>query len=339
MNWIEVVDGEGRVVARRMADAVPCIIGSAHDNALVIEGDDVSAYHARIDREADGRLTMTVLGQSTPIRRPGAPEGSLTLVLSPTAPVALGGWTVRLISELATPAAAVAAPVPTVESARTGWRSVIARRPVQWGAAGLLALAGAAIGYYTLPGSDRWLNALVVSVGLLIAECVWVGFWAMVGRLRHGRARFGQHFVAGTAIAAAGWLFGEFESWQRFLLPQVDGLAVFLALLSAGLWIVGILVHLRVMTSEHWEKHLRTSVIAGMVLFILTLATERYRGSWNSDIEFSAVLKPLTSKLVPAHSPEQFTSTLTRLQKQLDDDDDAAPKLVEEAADSLGDSD
>ena len=338
MNWIEVVDSEGRIVARRMADAVPCIIGSAHDNALVIEGDDVSAYHARIDREADGRLTMTVLGQSTPIRRPGAPEGSLVLVLSPTAPVALGGWTVRLVSELAVPAPAVVAPAVPAEAVHAGWRTVIARRAVQWGAAALLVGAGAAVGYYTLPGSNRGVNALIVALGLLVAECCWVGFWALVGRLRHGRAKFGQHFVAGTAIAAASWLFGEFDSWQRFLLPQVDGLAVFLLLLSAGLWVVGILVHLRVMTREHWEKHLRLSVIAGMVLFILVLAADRYRGSWNSDIEFSAVLKPLTSKLIPAHSPEQFTSTLTHLQKQLDDDEDAAPSVVEEAADSLGDS-
>ena len=38
MSWIEVVDGLGRVVARRTAVGVPCTIGSAADNTLVGRG-------------------------------------------------------------------------------------------------------------------------------------------------------------------------------------------------------------------------------------------------------------------------------------------------------------
>ncbi len=101
MSWIEVVDASGRVVARRAAEGVPCTVGSALDNTLLIEGPEVAPYHARIDREADGRLTVTVLGQSSGLQRPGAPERAMSLALTPSAPVAVGGassgsWMTRL---------------------------------------------------------------------------------------------------------------------------------------------------------------------------------------------------------------------------------------------------
>ena len=78
MSWIEMVDASGRVVARRTAEGVPCTVGSALDNTLLIEGPGRGAYHARIDREADGGLTVTVLGQSSGLHRPGAPERAMS---------------------------------------------------------------------------------------------------------------------------------------------------------------------------------------------------------------------------------------------------------------------
>ena len=47
MSWIEVVDALGRVVALRTAVGVPCTIGSAADNTLVVEDSEVAPYHAR----------------------------------------------------------------------------------------------------------------------------------------------------------------------------------------------------------------------------------------------------------------------------------------------------
>ena len=50
----------------------------------------------------------------------------------------------------------------------------------------------------------------------------------------------------------------------------------------------------------------------------MVLAVRDYQGPWSSDIEFSAVLKPLTR--VWASSPDQFGESLTKLQGQLDND-------------------
>ena len=325
MNWIEVLDAAGRVVARRTADGVPCTVGSAPDNTLLIEGPDVAGYHARIDREADGRLTVTVLGQSPGLHRPGAPERALSLALTPSAPVAVGGNIIRLVDEPTRDATGLVRAAERVP----GWITFVARRPVQWGSAALLALGGAAIGYFTMPGSERAVTTIVVAIALMLGECAWVGLWAIIGRIRHGRARFGQHFVVGTFIAVLGWVVGEMESWQKFLAPGASTIALGLTGLTALVWVVAILAHLRVMNQAHWEKHLRIAAGFGITLFVLVLAGREYRGQWSSDVEFSSVLKPMAAKLVPAKDAEQFTASLKVLQGELDHDGEEATRVEE----------
>jgi len=324
MSWIEVVDAAGRVVARRAAEGVPCTVGGAPDNTLLIEGPDVAGYHARIDREADGGLTVTVLGQSSGLHRPGAPERSMSLALTPSAPVAVGGNIIRLVDE-ATGDAMV--PVRAAERPVPGWIVFAERRPVQWGAAALLALGGAAIGYFTMPGSERAVIATVVAIALVLGECAWVGLWAIAGRIRHGRARFGQHFVVGTLIAVLGWVVGEMESWQKFLAPGANTIAIALTALTALVWVVAILAHLRVMNQANWEKHLRIAAGFGITLFVMMLAAREYKGQWSSDVEFSSVLKPVAATLVPAKDAEQFAASLKALQGELDQDGEEAGRV------------
>lgn len=326
MSWIEVVDAAGRVVARRSAEGVPATVGSAVDNTLLIEGPDVAAYHARIDREADGGLTVTVLGQSSGLHRPGAPERAMSLALTPSASVAISGNVIRLVAE-ATRSAPVG--VPGTEPPASRWRAFVARRSVQWGAAAFLALGGAAIGYFTMPGSERGVNAIAVAAALVLAECGWVGLWAITGRIRHGRARFGQHFVVATFISILGWAVGEMESWQEFLVPGASTGALALLALTALVWVVAILAHLRVMNQANWHEHVRIAAGFGIVLLVLVLAAREYKGQWSSEVEFSSVLKPIAAKLVPAKDPEQFIASLKALQDDLDRDGEEAG-LVEE---------
>jgi hypothetical protein len=331
MSWIEVVDAGGRVVARRTAVGVPCTIGSALDNTLVIEDPEVAAYHARIDRESDGRLTVTVLGGSSGLYRPGAPERAMSLALTGSAAVALGGSIIRIVDEATRDAPAVAA---AVESP-AGWRAFVSRRPVQWASVAVLLMIGAGIGYFTLPGSERGVSALVVALVFLLSECAWVGAWALTGRIRHGHARFGQHFVVATVVAVMGWVLGEMESWQKFLVPGAIAIAVFLTGLTALIWAFALLGHMQVMNRANWQKHLRIAATFGVGVFVLVLAAREYRGQWSSDVEFSSVLKAWPARLVPAKNPEQLTASLKALQDQLDQDGRAADNAAE--ADSSSD--
>jgi len=249
------------------------------------------------------------------------------LALTPSAPVAVGGSVIRLVDE-------ATRDVPVVASGpEPRWREFVSRRPVQWGAAALLAISGAAIGYFTMPGSERAVNALAVAVALVLAECAWVGLWAITGRIRHGRARFGEHFVVATAIAIVGWAVAELESWQQFLLPGAGAAATVLLAVTAVVWALAILLHLRVMNQAHWQKHVRIAAGFGVALFVMVLAVRDYQGPWSSDIEFSAVLKPFAR--VWASSPDQFGESLTKLRGQLDkDDEEPAATVAEDTAGS-----
>ena len=175
-----------------------------------------------------------------------------------------------------------------------------------------------------MPGSERALSALIVAVVLLVSECAWVGMWALTGRIRHGTARFGQHFVVATAVAVLGWVVGEMESWQKFLVPGATVVAVLLTALTALIWVLALLVHLRVMNRANWHKHVRIATTFGVAVFILVLAAREYRGQWSSDVEFSSVLKSWPERLVPAKDPEQLTASLKALQDQLDHDGDVS---------------
>jgi hypothetical protein len=317
MSWIEVVDALGRVVARRTSAGVPCTIGSAADNTLVVEDPGVAPYHARIDREADGSLTVTVLGGSSGLHRPGAPERAMALALTPSAAVAMGGSIIRLVDEASRD---VPVSARTLEPSPSGWRAIIARRTVQWATLAVVLVMGAGIGYFTLPGSERAVNALVVAAVLLVSECAWVGMWALTGRIRHGTARFGQHFVVATAITVLGWIVGEMESWQKFLVPGATSVAVLLTALTALIWVFALLAHLRVMSRANWHKHVRIAGTFGVAVFLLVLAAREYRGQWSNDVEFSSVLKAWPERLVPTKDPDQLTASLKALQDQLDHD-------------------
>jgi len=160
-----------------------------------------------------------------------------------------------------------------------------------------------------------------------------VGIWALTGRIRHGTARFGKHFVVATVITVLGWMVGEMESWQKFLVPGATPVAVFLTALTALIWVFALLAHLQVMNRANWHKHVRIAATFGVAVFLLVLAAREYHGQWSNDVEFSSVLKAWPERLVPAKNPDQLTASLKALQDQLDHDGDVAGG---EAADDAG---
>jgi len=210
-----------------------------------------------------------------------------------------------------------------------GWKAVVARRPVQWASVAVLVVISAGVGFFTQPGSERGASALVWALLGLFTACIWAGVWALTGRIRHGQARFGQHFVVATVVAVLAWILGEMESWQKFLLPGATTFVVVLTALTALVWVFALLAHVQVMNRSNWPKPLRIAATFGVAVFFLVLAASEYRGPWSSDVQFSSVLKAWPARLVPVKNPEQLTASLKALQDQLDHDGDAAQLVAE----------
>jgi hypothetical protein len=313
---MELVDGTGQLLARRPIDAVPCTIGSARDNTIVVDGEDVAPYHARIDANPDGSLSITALGVHPGLQRPGAPERQPSLLLTLTAPVGIGKGILRLVD-------AAAAPVPDAMAPAappTGWRARIAQRPLQCGVAIVGFLAAAAYSWFTVPTDDRGMTAVVLGGSFLLVVAIWAGFWALVDRMRHGARRFGSHFTVAGIGTIVSLLASELVSWQQFLSPSstaVAGLLLFITTTVGGL---ALYAQFRVMGPRNREKHLRWAAGLTAGLLLLSLLVGRLDTDWSNRVTFTGVLKPWPVSLTPAWSAERYGESLGKLEKALESD-------------------
>lgn len=317
MIVIELVDGTGQLLARRPADAVPCTIGSARDNTIVVDGEDVEPYHARIDSNPDGSLSATALGVHPGLQRPGAPERQPSLLLTLTAPVAVGKGILRLVDAAAVSVPDAVAPVPAPP---TGWRARIAERPLQYGVAVVGFLAAAAYSWLTVPTDDRGMTAGVLGVSFLLVVGIWAGFWALVDRLRHGARRFGPHFVVAGIGTIVSLLASELVSWQQFLWPSSSVVAGLMLLVTTMVGGIALYAQFRVMGPGHREKHLRwaAGITAGFLL--VSLFAGRLDTDWSNKVTFTGVLKPWPASLTPAWTAERYGESLGKLEKALESD-------------------
>lgn len=322
MILIELLDDTGQLLARRPVDAVPCTIGTARDNTMVLDGDDIAPYHARLDGNADGTLSVTALGVHPGLHRPGAPERQPSLLLTLTAPVAIGTGLLRLVDAAAAPVAQLPSAAPAVAFAPTGWRAWVAQRRVQYTAAVAGFLAAAAYGWFTLPSEDRGLTAVVLGVALLMVVAIWAGFWALVDRTRHGVRRFGSHFVVATLGTVASLAASEVVAWQQFLSPSSRLLAALFVAFSTFVGGAALYAQFRVMGPGHKEKHLRWAVGVTAGLFLVGLLAGRVDNDWSSEITFAGILKPWPAAMTPAVGAERYSEALVKLEKDLDAEGD-----------------
>ena len=317
MIVIELVDGTGQLLARRPVDAVPCTIGSARDNTIVVEGEEIAPYHARIDANLDGSLSVTVLGVHPGLQRPGAPERQPSLLLTLTAPVGIGQGVLRLVDAAAAPAkeAVDLAPAPPV-----GWRAWIAQRPVQYAVAFTGFLAAAGYSWLTVPTDDRGTTAAVLGVSFLLVVVTWAGFWAIVDRMRHGARRFGSHFVVAGIGFVVSLLASELVSWQQFFSPASTVVAGLLLLFSTAVGGLALYAQFRVMGPGNREKHLRWAAGITAGLLLLSLLVGRLDDDWSNEVTFTGVLKPWPASLTPARGAERYGESLSKLEKALESD-------------------
>jgi hypothetical protein len=117
----------------------------------------------------------------------------------------------------------------------------------------------------------------------------------------------------------------ELESWRQFLWPGATALATVLLAVTALIWALAILLHLRIMNTAHWQRHLRIAAFFGFAVFALVLGARDYQGPWSNELEFSAVLKPTPASIVPARDAARFAASLEALQGKLDTDDEDLP--------------
>jgi hypothetical protein len=181
---IEVAERDAR--SPRLVDvhAWPVGIGRAIDNEVVVDDPYVAAAHARLDRDDQGRLTLTVLDDVN-----GMAHGGERLPTGVAWPVVSGGATVQL----GTTRLRIRLPDETLAPPQA-MAGGVAIRPATLAlcAAALLALQ---VGQQWLaldPGADlaTWLPFLL---GVPVGVAAWCGAWALMSKVFQHRFDFGGH--------------------------------------------------------------------------------------------------------------------------------------------------
>jgi hypothetical protein len=160
---------------------------------------------------------------------------------------------------------------------------------------------------------------MVIGAAVLAFEAIWAGGWALVNRLRFGRARFTQHFAAGAVGTALGLVLGEIAAWVEYLEPDSLAAAAVSFVCLTLIWLIAFRLHLGVMMPGGTAPTTRR-LMAGVALLFggcMSWAPQLGDDDFTTHAEYAVQLKPLPAALLPAKDSAAFTSGLQELERNL----------------------
>lgn len=309
--FVEVLDRRGQVRARQPITELPAGIGRDYHNAVILDDRWASAVHARLDRDAEGRLFVEDAGSENGLYRAGGGGRVRQVPVTGTTVVRVGRTFLRIVDpgQPVPPALRYGARLPGLD----GW---LETPTVAFTAAALVAGAAAWeawVEHGDPSASSNVVVATVTAVGLLAA---WAGAWAFAGRGSSPGGRFLGHLSVAAAAALAFLGVVTAAEYAAFLWPgaEIAGVVTFTAavLLLAALFAGHLLLNTRLRRG----RLLATS--AAIAVTVVTLAALSLSGSTDADSGFSSTLKPMRASLIPAEDAGRFFDALPALKAQVD---------------------
>lgn len=309
--FVEVLDRRGRVRARQPILELPATIGRDYHSTVILDDRWASAVHARLTRDADGRLVLEDAGSENGLFRAGGGGPTPQVPVDDTAVVRIGRTFLRIVDPTAPvpPTLRYGARLPGLD----GW---LETPLVAFSAAALVAVTAAWqawIGHGDPSAASNIVGATMTALGVL---ALWAGGWAFAGRGSAPGGRFLGH-VAVAAAAALGFLGiltgAEYAAFLWPGTPLTGGVTfvaavVLLALLFAG--------HLLLNTRLRRGRLFATS--AAIAVTTVTLVALSFSGSSSTDAGFSSTLKPLRASVIPTEDAGHFFDQLPALKARVD---------------------
>jgi hypothetical protein len=334
---LEIRDSRGVSTWHRL-DSLPITIGRAPSNDIILDDPYLDARHARIDVGPHGGLEIDDLGTVNGLVADGA-RASGPLALDAGRELRAGRTTFRFRDvDEAVPAALRDDVGPPAAHAGTAPAQVLDRETTPPAASpvlgGLLAtrarLATCCVAMLVAFACNAWLNDISRSsggtvfsavLGFAILAGLWAALWAAAGRAVVHRFRFLAHaaVVSLAMIALLAW--STVNDWLTFLYP--DAKAAWLLYLAVFLVVLGALVsaHLALATGQPWRRQRKTGLfVAGSVVALLVVAALVSDDKFTDVPKFANQLKPMSARLVPAHTVSEFGDAARELRKEVDED-------------------
>jgi hypothetical protein len=314
MIVVEVLDHRGHLRERVRVVAFPASIGRAYDNDIIVDDRLVSPHHARLTIADDGWVIAEDLDSLNGIRgQSGGPRIS-RLVVPSGGQLRLGRGSLRIVD-----AALPVAPAVAEDLAQGAL-------PRLFGSAlGSLVICAAAIAALTwssyLGGYERTNTAKVVSQALALALvlAIWAGGWSLAGRLLSHRVSFLAHAAVASAALLMGVALNVAGEWLGFATGAERVERAFFGMVMLGVAIAALNAHLRLATSLARPRRLVAA--ASLVMAVLAfVAIDAYgdREPFSTEMEFSAILKPLDTRLVRSVSADEFSREMIGMQSRVD---------------------
>lgn len=319
---LEVTHPDGTRTRHRL-DGVPTTLGRALANDIVLDDPYVDAAHARLTIDGDS-VVVEDLGSLNGIVS-GDESQSGRIVVRPGDVLRVGRTTLRVrdLNESLPPALPLPRPdLPDRERARAPRRRLFDVATTTQGGLVLAALTMVVLGLNSWLASTARSSAsdtVGAILGYAALVAIWAGLWAVASRIILHEFRFFGHVAVVSALVIAGLAWSVAESWLSFFFPDAGLLAVLgvlSALALAGALVIG---HLALSSTMSRRRRWRAgAIVAGSMLAITALVSFTKDDSFSDVPKFPAVVKPVSPRVIPTKSIDQFETMTDDLKKQVD---------------------
>jgi hypothetical protein len=310
LAWIEVLDRRGQVRTRHRVDEAPALIGRGYGCDVLLDDPWISPIHLRLFRELDGSLSFEDAGSENGVFDTDGARVTLVRV-DPAAVFRVGQTLIRIV-----PADAPVAPTLATHAApptESGFG-----RPIVGPVLALAAALLVAIGEHVESAAATDRSEIISSViATLVVLAAWAGVWALIGRAVAHRARFLAHLAVASAGVVVFTMISAVEEYAEFVFPGADALTGVISGLGLASVTVVLFGHLMFASALPALRAFGISIVVTIGFASLALLATS-EDDHSSMPQFSGLLKPLSTSIIPAQDTTAFFGDLTELKTSVD---------------------
>ena len=304
--FVEILS-RGRVRARHRLERFPATLGRGYDNDVILDDPRVSAHHARIEQDAEGKLSLVDLGTTNGTFLLGRRIERAPL---PCSEIVLGATALRLCDP--------SSPVPATVLLRA-----LAEPPTPWWrfaaafvAASLLFLLNIELSHsFAIDVSDKASDYLIIWLVLT----GWATLWAFASWVVRRRFCFLAHLTIGTVAFAAA---ETFEPLERVVVFSLDAGRTWMTLQILGtLATVATVLFAHLGRVGSWQRRHKLGValvVAAAVALAMGLSEMSKRSQFSNLPYFRGEMLPPSMRVAPARTSAAFFQEARAIQGEVD---------------------
>lgn len=311
LAWVEILDRHGDVSSRHPVYAWPLKVGRAYTNDIVLDDPYVAPNHLEIVPADEGRYQLKIVNSINAMMLDTMRGKQADAAVSPNQTVRIGHTQLRI------------RPVDyEVSAERTLPSNAWARSwPALFAGVAALILMHLLTLWLNYDRADGYSILLLPILGGVFLLLLWVGFWALIGRVVSGRANFIAHAVNASLgvtllILLSGLMYGYVDfafnsSMMSNLFPEL-----------AEPLIIGTLLYRHIGLVSRMSRRRIGMIVAALMASLIGFGyvTENLTADSNlTDMSYSRTIGPPFMLIARGKSAEAFIAGAAALKSRVDE--------------------